>query len=668
MATKVGGGHPSNEDSALAAFFGGGNEIGPNITPDTAMQISTVNACVNLGVKTISTVPLRVMRRLPDGGKEPAFDHPLYPLLHDAPNPIMSSTDWRAALQKSLELGGNAFSEIDWSPSGVIRALWILPTDRMRVVITPRRVDYWLEADTGPRFIPQRNMFHVRFGTDDGIMGTSLVRQARKTLGLTASVEEFGLRFFVSGANQSGFFQLPGKLKPDDKDAMVESIRQQYAGLAKAHTAGVLDGGVTWESLSVKPDEAQFLGTRQLQPTEIARFWGWPPHMVGDLSKATFSNISDQSINFVRHGVRPRIVNWEQAGKRSLFREDERSEFFIEFSLEGLLRGDLKARADGYSSGINAGWLMRNEARLLESLSKKDGLDDPLVPKNMGTVGDDPDESDRTLMQKVRDLLMRSKRISLPPIETRAANRNALRRAFQPIFERDLARFVRREVAELKKLVEKHLGTRSAESLAIALEAAQEEIFRLGVAGMEVTYAAYTKAIAESVAKSLGLELEDVAAIATAELNTWAGAHAGSSIAQLQKILRDGTPDDVAETMLGRMAEWTDKRAAKEAQQTVRQSDGSIARQIWIQGGVERIVWHTDGNPCPLCEQLEGETVGLEAGEAFLSEGQSLNAADKDGNPITDKEDPNFRDPIRAGSNVLHPPLHQGCNCFITTE
>ncbi len=230
-------------------------------------------------------------------------------------------------------------------------------------------------------------VFHLKSLSIDGVTGLSPIAQAREAVGLSLATEEYGAKFFGNGARPGGVLEHPGILK--DPEKLRESWNKVYQGTRNSHKVAVLEEGMKYHTIGIAPEDAQFLETRKYQVNEICRIFRVPPHLVGDLERATFSNIEHQSIEFVQHTIRPWLVRWEQAISRSLLDEKERLLYFAKFNVDGLMRGDYKSRMEGYAVGRQNGWLSANDIRGLEDLPpipKEQGGDVYLVNGNMMTA------------------------------------------------------------------------------------------------------------------------------------------------------------------------------------------------------------------------------------------------------------------------------------------
>lgn len=364
---------------------GYGSNAGVNVNEYNAMQVSAVYACVRVLSETIASLPLPLYRRL-ERGKEKATYHPLYFLLHDMPNPDMTSFTFRETLMSHLLLWGNAYAQVIRNGKGNISELWPLLPDRMSVErdLISGQLVYKYSKDGQQILLKQEEVLHIPGLGFDGIKGYSPIHMAREAIGLALATEEFGSRFFANGARPGGVLEHPGVVK--DPEKLRKSWEEVYKGVKNSHKIAVLEEGMKYHEIGIPPEDAQFLETRKFQLNEICRIFRVPPHLVGDLERATFSNIEHQSIEFVVHTVRPWLVRWEQAITKCLLREGERKIYFPKFTVDGLLRGDFKARMEGYAIGRQNGWLSANDIRELEDMNpipEEQGGDIYLVNGNM---------------------------------------------------------------------------------------------------------------------------------------------------------------------------------------------------------------------------------------------------------------------------------------------
>ncbi|WP_417315684.1 phage portal protein [Cycloclasticus pugetii] len=366
----------------LAEYFDGDNGI--IVDNQSAMTLSAVYACIYVLSSSIGQLPLHVMRRQ---GKriEAAKDHPAYWLLHDEPNPWQTSYKWRETKQAYVLGWGNGYTQTVRSPRGELREL---VTHRPWETQLVKNGNRWLYAvsgeDESAKAVALEDMIHVRALGSDGRTGKSLIRQHAETIGLGLAAQRYGKDFFTGGGRPTGLVTVKNQLQKDSWDRLKTAWNNAVSKLkASENKTLMLPADLDYKSITVPPEDAQFLETRKLNRSEVAGIFNVPAHMINDLDKATFSNISEQAIQFVRHTMMPWVVNWEQEINRRVFTRAERAAgYYVKFNLAGLLRGTAKERAEFYHNAINDGWMDRNEVREFEDMNPRDGLDQMLVSVN----------------------------------------------------------------------------------------------------------------------------------------------------------------------------------------------------------------------------------------------------------------------------------------------
>ncbi|MBR2281214.1 MAG: phage portal protein [Spirochaetales bacterium] len=360
------------------SFFMGGSSSGKNVNERTAMQMTAVYACVRILSEAIAGLPLHLYRYEEDGSKTKAIDHGLYSLLHDEPNPEMTSFVFRETLMTHLLLWGNAYAQIIRNGKGEVLALYPLMPNKMQVDRDDNGQLYYTYSRSKEEANAKDNESSVKLSPYDvlhspglgfdGLVGYSPIAMAKNAIGMAMACEEFGAKFFANGASPSGVLEHPGILK--DPAKVRDSWNAAYGGSANSHKVAVLEEGMKYSPISISPNEAQFLETRKFQINEIARIFRVPPHMVGDLEKSSFSNIEQQSLEFVKYTLDPWVIRWEQSLARALFSPDEKHTYFFKFNVEGLLRGDYQSRMTGYATARQNGWMSANDIRELEDLDR----------------------------------------------------------------------------------------------------------------------------------------------------------------------------------------------------------------------------------------------------------------------------------------------------------
>ena len=388
--------HPKVDNRTVGSsysFYMGGSSAGKNVNERSAMQMTAVYSCVRVLAEAVAGLPLHLYRYKEEGGKERAIDNNLYHLLHDEPNKEMSSFIFRETLMTHLLLWGNAYAQIIRNGKGEVVALYPLMPNKMQVDRDENGELYYIytrsseEAKTmegATVYLTPRDVLHIPGLGFDGLVGYSPIAMAKNAIGLAIATEEYGAKFFANGAAPSGVLEHPGTIK--DPSRLRENWNSTFGGSANSGKVAVLEEGMKYTPISISPEQAQFLETRKFQIDEIARIFRVPPHMVGDLEKSSFSNIEQQSLEFVKYTLDPWVIRWEQSLSRSLLNEDEKRRYFFKFNLEGLLRGDYESRMSGYATARQNGWMSANDIRELENLDKipaEDGGDLYLINGNM---------------------------------------------------------------------------------------------------------------------------------------------------------------------------------------------------------------------------------------------------------------------------------------------
>ena len=359
------------------SFLFGRTTSGKPVNERTAMQTTAVYACVRILAEAIASLPLHIYEYQDDGGKKLVHDHPLYYLLHDEPNPEMTSFVFRETLMSHLLIWGNAYAQIIRDGAGRVLGLYPLLPDKMDVQRDDKGNIYYVysrNSDENPMFkeygnikLKAEDVLHIPGLGFDGLTGYSPIAMAKNAVGMTLACEEYGASFFANGANPGGVLEHPGVLK--DPSKVRESWNSVYRGVNNAHKIAVLEEGMKYQQIGIPPEEAQFLETRKFQINEIARLYRIPPHMVGDLDKSSFSNIEQQSLEFVKYTLDPWVIRWEQSLQRSLLLPGEKGKYFIKLNVDGLLRGDYQSRMNGYAVGRQNGWFSANDIREMENMN-----------------------------------------------------------------------------------------------------------------------------------------------------------------------------------------------------------------------------------------------------------------------------------------------------------
>lgn len=625
-------------------LFGRLAHSGVKVSNTNALTCTAYYAGVSLIAQTLAQVPLPLYRRL-ERGKERAYDHQLYSLLHDEPNPYMCAFTFKETLQGHVLTWGNAFAEIEWEPNmDVPRALWPLRPNAMQVGLNKGELRYIYTLPSGETVtLPANRILHIPGFGFDGLIGYDPITLVREAIGLSKATEEFGARFFSGGTTMSGVITHPNKLSQQATENMRKSWEEMHQGLSNQHRVAILEEGVDFKQIGVPPENAQFLETRKFQTSEIARFLHIPPHMIGDLEKATYSNIEHQGIEFTVYTMGPWFARWEQTVNRKLLSLADRQEYFAEFLVAGLLRGDMKSRYDSYAIGRQWGWLSANDIREKENENPVKGGDDYYMPLNMMPMGSEPvaQGGSKSLVEQ------KSQRVGLARF--RAAE------AYRPLFIAAGQKIVDQEVDQIRKNIADHLPPQKGIS-----KKARADWFQW----LDEFYKAFESEIRKAITPAIHSLAEYVQTLALQEVgseqrgdlqqflkeyaNAFTKRYIDSSKGQLKALADENV--EPFEALNTRLDEWGQKRAHKVGMNESVQVANAVAKVVFAGAGVIRLRWQAMGSEtCPLCKEMDGRIVGIE--QPFLRHDETL-------------ETEGASD-LHVYRPTSHPPLHQGCVCQI---
>lgn len=647
--------------SQLFELIAAGNATysGVSVTEGNAMRSSAVYACIRIISESIASLPL-VLYKQQGRNKNRATNHPLYPLLHDLANPIMTAFEWRELTIAHALLRGNAWSQIEYDSFGKVVELWPLNPAMMEGYEWRNNQLYWMyrNPDNQVQALNSQIIHHVK-GLGDGYMGVSPIQQAaRQAVGLSLAAEEYGSRFYSNGARPGLILKHPGKLSPGAAERLKASFASEHQGLSNAHRTKILEEGMDVTTIGIPNNEAQFLETRKFQVTEIARIYRVPPHMLADLDRATFSNIEQQSLNFVIYTLMPWLVRHEQAIYRDLLNESERRNHFAKYIVEGMLRGDALSRYQSYQVAINNTILTPNEIRELEDRNPIEGGDVLFTPLNMIELGKEPPQpapapvaqSGSQADPQQRQWAVVDHRESRASVDRRALmNRNVR------LFEDAAKRVVTREAAAIRKAAKSKLGTRDAAGFESWLEGFYKQLrewFPDYFRNIMLTYA-------ESIMASVADELDGQPAELNDELREWVEGYlknytevyAVGGEKQLRALIAESEGDEDALAKIeDRMNGWEDIKAGKEGFEQAFEAGNALSIFAYAVGGVTILRWNARGESCPLCRKMDGKRIKIN--DSFFEAG--------------DKHEADGVDPLPIVRKIKHGPLHSGCDCTIT--
>lgn len=371
------------------------NGSGQSVSAEQAERLSPVYACVTAIAETVAMIPVNIFRQVDEHTKTPATGHYLWNILKRRPNKLMTAFQFFETLQRHLLYRGNAYCLIvENDKTGRIEELLPLHPNRVTPkVLNDSEVEYhYLRPDGQTIAFSKRLIFHIANQSEDGIIGRSPIQAVADSVGFGLNLLEHGNALFANGARPDGVLKLEGNLR--DKEA-VDRLRSQWeeihGGAANSGKIAVLEGGAAYEPIAMNMRDAQFIEARKFSQQEVAQIFRVPPHMIQDLERATFSNIEEQSINFVRYTIQPWLKRWEHAIETQLI-PLRANDLFVRFQTNSLLRGDFKTRTEGYASAIQNGYMSRDEVRNLEDMNPiPEGKGEEfLIPLNLGVAGEDP--------------------------------------------------------------------------------------------------------------------------------------------------------------------------------------------------------------------------------------------------------------------------------------
>lgn len=633
------------------------------VSEETALHYSPFFAGVRVIAEDVGSLPLPVYERL-ERGKRRAREHPLYRVLHDQANDLMSAVAFRSTLQGHALTWPAGYAYIVRDGAGEVRELWPLRPDRIYPDPLPGRTGTGSLAVTY-RYLDPVNGITARLRPDevltvaglgfDGIRGYSIIGLARQSIALGLATERYGAAFFGNGSRPSGVLKHPKTLSDPGRTRLKTDWENLHRGLDRAQRVAILEEGLEWQSIGIPPEDAQFLETRRFGVTEMARWLRLPPHKIADLERATFTNIEHQGLDYVTSALRIWLVRWEQSIAQRLFTAGERDRFFAEHLLDALLRGDLKTRYEAYAVGRNWGWLCADDIAEMENRNPlPDGRGSVyLVPLNMVPAPLPENADQAATQQQAAAQLARQLR------GRGVAARRRIAETYAPLIAEADRRVAKLERAEVASLVRRYLEPRAGGRTATEFLAALRVLYEGLVADRS------TKALLP-VLTQLALEIAadaaaDVGHDGELSLDRWIGRYVdshvgyriGSAIGQLRKDVDAAAGDTAAAAaaVTERLDRWVEKRPERTAAWESTQVANAAAREAWIAAGVRRLRWVTSGGNCPFCTHMDGATTPIQT--PFV-------AAD---GAVTGPEET-----LDVARNTFHPPLHPGCDCHVVPE
>ncbi len=672
--------HPAAPSAALVRLFGGTETAaGVPINEFSAMRSTVVFACARVIAEDTAKAPLNLYTRRGDRGKELAAAHPLFRLLHDEPNPEMTSQTFREALTGHIATWGNAYAEIEYDGAGRVKALWPLRPDRVSVerihygplkgliVYRVSVVDDFDREQTWTQvLLPPQRMFHIVGFGFNGVVGYSPIEMAREAIGLNRATEEFSARFFSNDARPGGYLQHPGSLSKEAQERLIKDFEKRHKGLSNAQRLAVLEEGLTFKEVGLPQRDAQFIETAKLTREQIIGVFRVKPHKVANLEFATYSNIEQQSIEHETDTLEPYFVRWEQTINWKLLRPEEKGGLFAQHDRSIFRRADSQTRSQAYQQGLQGGYLCPDDVREAEGMNPlPDGLGQIyMVPLNMvplkdlanppevsppasaaagpPSVGPVPDQPAAARSQPAFEL--RSRRS--------AEARRRVAQAYVRVFRDAAGRLVRRERADVMRACEKYLNQRDQAELEAWLKsfyAEHREFAGKAMAPVILSLAEQIQSLAAQEVNGAEGMTAEIEAFMDSYVAAFAARYVASSQSQLESLLKAGLTDAaLLDSIKARFAEWEEKKPEDIARRETTRVANAVARETFRGAGITKLEWLAHPNACEWCRELNGRIMGID--QAFAQAGEQVKLS---------------HGPLTVSQHVYHPPAHDGCVCSL---
>ncbi len=668
-ATKTETFYPSEDGSGIQGWSGADSYSGVSVTSASSHTFLAFGSAVRLISGLVGRLPLKLQRRMPDGGRETLRDDPRYTLVHDQPNNETSSVVWRETIQGHGCTWGNGYSEIVWD-GGEPVALKQLRPDKMDIRRDRRNPSaakrLWYIYDESTWLTPQE-VLHVPWFTGMGYKGLSPVELHREDVALGIAGRQFGASFYNNGGWPGVVWSRPveaGHMSPEAEQNFLDLQAERLQGPFKSHRALLAQEGMTAQPFPIPIKDAQYLESRRFSVEDMARIFNLPPFVLGEdregQSRASLEVKYRQILDF---GVMPWLVRWEQELNRKLLTTAERARgLYFEFDVMGFLRGDTQTQAEVTRIYVTTGVMAHNEARQKLNLPAVPGGNEPMTQFNQATLSQIANMS-----QAERALLVAAEtRGELPAggvpdtaIESRAerslAGRYRLRTAFLRVLADNAGRLVRSEVKALTQSAHKLAETGDVRAFLDWLETFYKEHGQRAIQIMGPPLFAYMEAIAREIAEELERPAEEfmgrVDGFSRDYREAFGARTASQRRVQVAKILDGFEGDNPARAILDAAELWADVGAERMAAREGTQALGAVSRMLYGAAGVQALVWHWPGGDCGICPKMNGRTVSLTARQPFLIEG--------------DKVESDTTGALKVRSIINHPPLHRGCTCGV---
>jgi HK97 family phage portal protein len=634
----------------LSDFFGGGSvsESGVKVSPDTMMSESAVWCAVNFLCSNIASLPCSIFK-LDGRNKNKDRKHNLHKRLNNKANDEMISMVYRETMLYHLLFWGIHYSVIVRDGMNRITQLWPVHPDNVRLGRNAKKeLVYFVMSDGNEIEYTRDKILHIPALGLNGLFGNATIDYAKDSIGLMIAMRSYANQFFANGAHMGVIFEHPRRLGEVAHKNLTNSLATAYSGLGKSHKAFVAEEGMKVVSAGTAPEKSQLIEGRQFAISDVARWFNLPPHVLKDLSKATFSNIEQQSLELVKFSIRVHLVRLEQSFEAWLLSDSEKETYKIRHNVEGLLRGDSAARAEFYTKLFSVGAITPNEIRGLEDLNPlpEKYADKSFTMLNMTPISDFETGSVEAETELKSNTYRESRGLERRGVKQIARARNRIKLRFQPLIREAVQKVVDHETESIQKEIAKQGGERSADDMETWLKSFYRDF--PGFITKQLT--PILRTFAESMQEVVSGEIDGDIGM-NAELETqlrnyidgFSGQYVDRSTGQMLQQLEIGI-----EAVEQRANEWQEKRANKVSMNETRGVASMVAR-VTILGAGYRLMWATNGKSCPFCNSLNGLTVSR-MDEPFLKSGTEIDGGDSGKMTV---------------SQTLYAPIHAGCDCNV---
>ena len=649
---------PSSSDDFWYTYPGQSTQSGVKVSEKTALTYLTVFACVSLIAGDLARLPLILYKRRKDDGKDRATDHPLYDILHNVANNETTSFNWREAGQTHCLLWGNHFSFIERNKMGTIKGLWqMAEPSQVEMKRVGGRIVYKYKNGEDQNVVRNRNeIFHVAGFGFNGLYGKSMVTLAREAIGLGLATEQFGAKYFGEGTHPAGALEMDGYLG-DKRDDYVKAFKKGYQGLGKSHSVMLLEGGAKYKPMTIPLEDAQFLQTRDHQKIEICGMYHVPPHKIAVHGQnSNYNNLEQENASYVDSCLMHWLVRWESAISHQLLTPAERkSGLFAEFLVDGLLRGDSKARAEYYSKMVGNGAMSPNDIRAKENQNPIEGGDQYFIPLNYMTLKQaseidvekkEPPEIEDNSVKSLRSFFADNREIRSITARDRIVKR------YYPLIQNALQAIVNKETKAIKaQITKRNKRTDQSEDFTKWLDEFYRTFDEYIKKQASPVFRSFMESIRDEALNEINVKIDksEIDEFIRNYIDIYATRHIASSTGQLNALNRDKTDEDIDQ----RADEWYETRAEKGANNETVRASNAVYQAVAFAAGLST-VWRIRGaKTCLYCKSLNGKRVA--SGQSFVKDGEKLNP---DGAEA----------PMKIRGMKAHPPLHAGCDCYLAIK